>query len=159
MGKFTKIQGDKKRQYGKSLYIKGFDLPTISDIIEVADSTLKKWRDTDRWEDARNSAFIAISELRNTILQSFIDLKDGKKPTIKPDEAAKYASAFERLGDRKKILTYMYEAFEMLTDELTKDIQEAKGKKEKEFALEILKRVRTKTDAIITKLTSETLNE
>ena len=159
MGKFTKIQGEKKRQYGKSLYIKGFDLPTISDIIEVAESTLKKWRDTDKWETARNSAFIALSEIRNTILTSFMDLKDGKKPTIKPDEAAKYASAFERLSDRKKILSYMYEAFEMLSDELTKDIQEAKSKKDKEFALEILKRVRTKTDSIISKLNAETLND
>ena len=78
MGKFTKIQAGKKRQYGKSLYIKGFDLPTISDITEVAISTLKKWRDADGWETARNSSFIALSELRNTILQSFIDLKDGK---------------------------------------------------------------------------------
>jgi hypothetical protein len=159
MGKFTKIQGEKKRQYGKSLYIKGFDLPTISDITEVALSTLKKWRDADRWETARNSSFIALSELRNTILQSFIELKDGKKPKIKPDEAAKYAAAFERLSDKKKVLCYMYEAFEMLTCELTKDIQDTKGKKEKELALEILKRVRTHTDSIITKLTNETLND
>jgi len=159
MGKFTKIQAEKKRQYGKSLYIKGFDLPTISDIIGAAETTIKKWRDADKWEDARNSSFIALSELRNTILQSFIDLKDGKKPKIKPDEASKYAAAFERLSDKKKILSYMYEAFEMLTHELTKDIQDAVTKKEKELALEVLKRARTKTDTIITKLTNETLND
>ncbi|MCL2290835.1 MAG: phage terminase small subunit-related protein [Bacteroidetes bacterium] len=159
MGKFTKIEGEKKRQYGKSLYVKGFDIPTISDIIGAAESTVRKWRDNDKWEDARNSAFIALSELRNTILQSFIDLKDGKKPKIKPDEAAKYASAFERLSDRKKTLSYMYEAFEMLTHALTKDIEGAANKKDKELSLEILKRVRTKTDTIITKLTNETLND
>ncbi len=159
MPRFTKSQTDQKKAHAKSLYTKGFDLETIADIIGVALSTLKKWSKDDDYESARNCNFIALSELRNTILKSFIDLKDGKKPTIKPDEAAKYASAFEKLSDRKKVLSYMYESFEMLTDELSKDIQTAKGAKDKEYALAILKRVREKTDTILTRLTSEALND
>jgi len=159
MARFTKEQAGQKKQHAKNLYTKGFDLETIAEIIDVALSTLRKWSKEQDYESARNSNFIALSELRNTILKSFIDLKDGKKPTIKPDEAAKYASAFEKLSDRKKILSYMYESFEVLTDELSKDIQKAKSKADKEFALTILKRVREKTDIILTRLTSETLNE
>ncbi len=159
MARFTKSQTDQKKAHARNLYTKGFELETIAEIIGVALSTLRKWSKDDDYESSRNANFIALSELRNTILKSFIDLKDGKKPTIKPDEAAKYASAFEKLSDRKKILSYMYESFEVLTDELSKDIQTAKTKAEKEYALTVLKRVREKTDAILTKITSETLNE
>jgi len=158
MGKFTKEQQEQKRHYAKNLYIKGFDIETIADIIQVALSTVKRWYKDESYEAARNSNFIALSELRNTILQSFMDLKDGKKPTIKPDEAAKYACAFEKLSDKKKVLTYMYESFEMLTEELGKDIQKAKTTKDKEFALTILKRVRDKSDLILTRLTNEALD-
>ena len=159
MARFTKEQSDQKKQHAKKLYVKGFDIDTIADIIQVATNTLRKWAKEEDFEQARNSSFIALSELRNTILQSFIDLKDGKKPNITPDQAAKYASAFEKLSDRKKILSYMYESFELLTDELTKDIQNAKAPKAKEYALTILKSVRDKTDTILTRLTGETLNE
>jgi hypothetical protein len=158
MARFTKEQQEQKKHYAKNLYIKGFDIETIADIIQVALSTVKRWYKDDNYEAARNSNFIALSELRNTILQSFMDLKEGKKPNIKPDEAAKYASAFEKLSDRKKVLTYMYESFEMLTEELAKDIQKARNAKDKEFALTILKRVRDKSDLILTRLTNEALD-
>lgn len=159
MARFSQEQTSQKKQYAKDLYIKGFTLDTISDIIGVAMTTLRKWAKENDFETAKQSSFIALSELRNTILQSFIDLKDGKKPTIKPDEAAKYASAFEKLSDRRKVLSFMYESFELLTDELTKDIEGARSAKAKELALETLKKVREKTDAILTKLTAEALNE
>ncbi len=159
MARFTKEQTEQKKLHAKNLYTKGFDLETIADIIGLALSTVRRWSLDEDFETARNSNFIALSELRNTILKSFIDLKDGKKPTIKPDEAAKYASAFEKLSDNNKSLSYMYECFEMLTDELSKDIQKAKSKVAKEFALTLLKKVREKTDIILTRLTKETLNE
>lgn len=159
MARFTKDQAAQKVQHAKNLYVKGFDLETISEITEVALSTIKRWAKEQDFETARQSNFIALSELRNTILKSFIDLKDGKKPTIKPDEAAKYASAFEKLSDKKKVLSYMYESFDKLTDEFIKDVQEAKSVKERETCLEILKRVRQKSDSILTKLTAEALND
>lgn len=159
MARFTKDQAAQKVQHAKNLYVKGFDLETISEITEVALSTIKRWAKEQDFETARQSNFIALSELRNTILKSFIDLKDGKKPTIKPDEAAKYASAFEKLSDKKKVLSYMYESFDKLTDEFIKDVQEAKTVKERETSLEILKRVRQKSDSILTKLTAEALND
>lgn len=159
MAKFTKEIQAQKRTQAKTLYTKGIDLETISEIIGVAISTVKKWYDADNFEQAKSSQFIALSELRNTILESFVALKNGEKPTIKPDEAAKYAAAFEKLSDKKKVLSFMFEAYELLTDEFTKDVQNAKATKAKEEALLILKVVRSKTDAILTKLTSETLND
>lgn len=158
MARFTKEKRARKRAHAKSLYIKGIDIDTISDITEVAVSTLKKWAVMDDYEKAKQGQTIAISELRQTILDSFIALKNGETPLITPDQAAKYASAFEKLSDKKKVLSYMYEAFEMLTDELLKDIQKIKTKAGRKKSLEILKVLRAKTDIILTKITAETLD-
>ena len=159
MARYTKEKLEEKKRQAKEMYIKGFELETIASILEVALSTVKRWAKENDFETAKQSSFIALSELRNTILQSFIELKNGGTPKIKPDEAAKYASAFEKLSDKKKVLSYMYESFEALTTELTGYIQKAKTAKEKDFFLQVLKIVRRATDAILTRLTAETLNE
>ena len=159
MARFTKEVLEKKKREAKELYVKGFEIETISEIINVSATTIGRWAKIDEYEQARNSKYIALSELRNVILQSFIDMKDGKKPNIKPDEAAKFAAAFEKLSDKKKVLSYMHDNYEMLTDELIKEVQETKGIKNKEFALAVLKKVREVTDDILTRTTAETLNE
>ncbi|MDD2965434.1 MAG: hypothetical protein PHU33_15935 [Bacteroidales bacterium] len=156
MAKFSEAEKRIKIQYAKDLYIKGFEYPTISEILGVGIRTLEQWGRENQFEEARQTAVIALSEIRATILQSFSDLKAGKTPAIKPDEASKYAAAFEKLSDRRKTLTYMYEAFEMLTTELTKDVQLEKGK-QREMALQTLKIVREKMDKLITRLTNDVL--
>jgi len=159
MGRCSKEKSDKKRQQAKDMYVKMFGLETISDILDVSITTMKRWAKEEDFEQARKSSFISLHEIRNTILESFADLRDGKKPKIKPDEAAKYASAFEKLSDKKKMLSYMYSDFELLSDELIQDVQTGKTKKEKEFALQVLKIVRLKTDSILTRVTAEALND
>lgn len=158
MARYTKEIQKQKILYAKDLYIKGYDIETIAEMLALSVTTLKAWAKKEDFESAKQSAFIGLSELRNTVLQSFVDLKDGKKPKIKPDEAAKYAAAFEKLSDKRKQLSYMYENFETLTAEFMQDIQNAKTKAEKEKALEILKIVRVKTDKVLTRTTSEVLN-
>ena len=97
--------------------------------------------------------------MRNTILQSCAALKDGKVPVISADVAAKYASAFEKLSSKKKTLTYIFEAYEMLTEEFLSDVQNAVKTEDKGLALKILQIVRAKTDIVITKLANQTDNE
>ena len=159
MARYSKEKSGKKRTQAKEMYVKMFDLETISDILDVSISTVKRWSKEEDFEQARKSSFISLQEIRNTILESFADLRDGKKPKIKPDEAAKFASAFEKLSDKKKMLSYMYSDYELLSDELIKDVQNGKTKKEKETALYVLKVVRNKTDAILTRITAEALND
>jgi hypothetical protein len=159
MSRYSNIEIERKKQQAKELYIKLFDIQTIAEIIQITPATVTRWAKDNDFETARKSKSISLSELRSAILDSFSELREGKKPKIKPDEAAKYASAFEKLSDKKKTLSYMYEAFEMLTDELSKEVQNASTKKDKETSLSVLKIVRTKTDAILTKLTSDVLND
>jgi len=158
MAKYSKALVDQKRQHGKDLFIKGFVDDVIAEILSVSQLTVKKWARQDCWESAKQASFIALSEIRNTILQSFADLKQGKIPSIKPDQAAKYAAAFEKLSDKRKVLTYMYEAFELLTDEFLKDIQHCEAGQPREEALTALRNVRSKMDKVLSQITMQVLN-
>ena len=159
MAKFTGAQQRQKILHAKDLFIKGFDYETIAEVLDVAENTLRKWGRDNDFESAKQACAITLSEIRNTLLQSFADIKDGKEPKISPDTAAKYASAFEKFSDRRKILTYMYEAFEYLTQEYISDISKSASAQEKQGALADLRVLRDKMDRVITRLTNEVLKD
>ena len=158
MAKFSKEQERQKMLYAKDLFIKGFDYDTIADIIGIAAVTLKRWGNKNDFEGAKRASIVALSYMRNCILQSFADLMQGIKPLIKPDEASKYASAFANLSDNRKVLTYMYEAFELLSQEFIKDLQEAATPDAKTKALELFRSTRDKMDKVLSVLTSQVIN-
>lgn len=158
MAKFTKEEIAKKKQYAKDLFIKGFLLETISDITGIALSTLKKWAKDEDFDTAKQNSMLALRYIKSTISDSFIAMSKGEKPKIKPDEAAKFAAAFEKLSDKKKTLTYMFEAYDILTEAILKDIQAEPSKKEKEETLIFLQRVRNYTDRVLTNQTNDILN-
>ena len=158
MAKFTAEEQKQRIEHAKQLYCKGFDFETIAEIIrDVTAKTVKRWADEYEFEKSKRSQIIALSEIRNSILESYSDLLEGKKPKIKPDEAAKYANAFEKFSSKKQVLMYMYEAFEILTEEYQKDIQLGKTKQQKEDALNELQKLRIKMNCVITKLNNDVL--
>lgn len=159
MARFSKNELKQKQLHAKDLFVKGFDYDTIAEILDLSTATVKNWGRREDFENARKTRIISLSEMRNTVLQSFSDLKDGKKPAIKPDEAAKYASAFEKLSSKKKTLSYIFEAFELLTEELLLDVQNAIKPTDRELSLTILKSTRSASDRVITKLSTEADNE
>lgn len=159
MPRFTQAQQRQKILHAKDLFIKGFNYETIAEVLDVAENTLKKWGRENDFESAKQACAITLSEIRNTILQSFSDVKDGREPKITPDIAAKYAAAFEKFSDRRKTLSYMYEAFEYLTQEYISDIQKAPHPTDKERSLSDLRTLRDKMDRVITRLTNEVLGD
>ncbi len=160
MAKFTKEEQKQRIEDAKRLWCKGFDAETIAGILrDVTPTTVARWALEFDFEKSRKSQVIALSEIRNSILESYADLLDGKKPKIKPDEASKYAIAFERFSSKKQVLMYMYEAFEQLTEEFQRDVQTGKTKTDKQTALDRLKHLRSKMDIVITKLNNEVLGD
>lgn len=158
MARFTKAQREEKIEQARRMYCKGFDCPTIADIMgDIETATIEKWSREFDFEKSKKSQLIALSEIRNSILESFAEVLDGKKPKITPDQAAKYAVAFEKFSAKKQVLTYMYEAFEMLCEEYMKAIQTGKTRKEKEKELAELRGMRSKMDKVITNLNKEVL--
>lgn len=73
------------------------------------------------------------------------------------DQAAKYATAFEKFSSKKQVLTYMHEAYEMLCEEYMKDIQKAEKKKDKETLLGNLRVTRSVMEKVLTRLTNEVI--
>lgn len=160
MAQWTKEVREQKIQYAKQLYCKGFNTATIADIMgDVSPRTIDTWAKTYKFEGSKRSQIIALSEIRNSILESYAALLDGEKPKIKPDEAVKYAAAFEKFSSKKQVLTYMYEAFEMLSEEYMKSIQSAKTLKEKEKSLADYKQMRNLSSAVISRLTQEVIED
>jgi hypothetical protein len=157
MAKLKKTEREEKVLQAKQMYCKGFDTATIAAIMgSVTERTVANWVREFDFDKSKKSQIIALSEIRNSILESYADLLDGKQPKVKPDEAAKYATAFEKFSSKKQVLSYMHEAYEMLTDTITADIQKAKTK-EKQTLLEQLKYLRNTMDKVLTKLTNEQL--
>jgi uncharacterized protein YjcR len=158
MAKLSKQEREEKQLQVKQMYCKGFDAETIAAIMgNVSARTVAGWIRDGGFEKAKRSQVIALSEIRNSILESYADVLDGKPPRIKPNEAAAYAGAFEKFSSKKQVLTYMHEAYEMLSDEITADIQRAKKPVEKEKLLALLRDVRELCDKIITRTTNEVI--
>ncbi len=156
MARISKNEASKKRKDAKDLFMKGFTLDDIAEIIEMSVITVRKWYAADRWESEKQSNIISLSEIRNTILISFNEIKQGLKPTIDAKTAMQYANAFEKLSDKKKMLSYMFESFELMTNELLIDIEKAKSN-DRQKCLDILKIVREKMDIVIQKTKQEVL--
>lgn len=160
MARFTKAERESKMEYARQLYCKGFDYQTIADIMaDVSAITVERWAREGDFERSKRSQIIALSEIRNSILESYADLLEGKPPKVKPDDAAKYATAFEKFSAKKQVLTYMHEAYEMLSEEYMKQIQAEKTRKDKEAMHEKLRTCRDMMERVLNKLTKEVLGD
>lgn len=160
MAKFTKKEQQIRIDHARQLYCKGFDVETIADIIgDATPSTISRWARDNNFDQSKRSQVIALSEIRNSILESYSDLLDGKKPKITPDQASKYAIAFERFSSKKQVLSYMYESYEMLTEQYQLAIQEGKTKTDKANAFEALQTLRSRMETVINKLNKEVLGD
>lgn len=157
MSKYTKEMQKQLIEHARQLYVKGFDAATIADILQISANTVVRWARDNNFERSKRNQMIALSEIRRSILESYADMLEGRQPRIKPDDAAKYAMAFERFSAKKQVLTYMYEAFELLTEQYQRNIQLAKTKAQKEQALSDLQKLRENMDVVINNLTAEVL--
>lgn len=157
MPKFKKQTRDDKINNAKRLYVKGFDLQFISEVIEVSLTTLEKWAKENDFETARRASQISISEIRNEILNTYEVMKNGGKPTMSPDQISKLVASFEKLTPSQKSLTWIIEAFEMLTESYLEEIKNSNNNAEKNKNFDILKTVRTHCDKVISKITKQIL--
>lgn len=159
MPKMSEAERQIKIEQARQMYCKGFDAQTISDIMVLAVRTVNEWIRVYDFEKSKRSQIIALSEIRNSVLESYADVLDGKTPKISADQAVKYANAFEKFSSKKQVLSYMHEAYEMLTDEYMREIQKEQDLKERESLLKELRKVRVKMTKVLSKLTKEVLGD
>lgn len=159
MARFNKQEKTAKISYAKKLYVKGFDLQTIADMLSVAPSTIYKWAKENDFEIAKKASLISINEVRNAILTTYEQMQQGNKPTMTPDQISKLVNSFEKLSPSQKSITWVTEGFERLTESFLQEIQQQKSEKKKEQIYNHLKVARKHMDSVMTKLQKELLDE
>ena len=151
MARLTAAQADYKKSQGKDLFIKGFSITNISEIIGIGTKTLAKWRDEDDWEKEKELSNIKPSEIKNLILRYVLDIKEGKKPSHKADDLSKIAAAFDRLNDSRKKAVYTMESIDGFCSFMLEKAGKNTGKK-RESLLELTKEIRPYFDAYVNEL-------
>ncbi len=151
MARLTNKQKDIKLSQGRNLYIKGFSLQTISEIIEISVDSLKKWRDENDWEEAKELSNISPSEIKGLILETVKDIKEGKKPKYKADDISKLVAAFDKITDKRKQAIYTMESFNDFSNWILGKAAKSKGKKRQEL-IDLTQTIRTQQDEYVSHL-------
>lgn len=150
-GRMTSAQRAFKQSQGKDLYVKGFSLTHISEIIEVGIKTLRDWRDEADWEKEKELNNIRPSEIKRLILEYVRDIKNGETPLYKADDLSKISAAFDRLNDSRKQAVYTMESFDGFSQFMVVLAANQQGRKRDEL-IEILKAIRIYFDKYVNSL-------
>ena len=150
-GRMTAVERDYKKSQGKDLFIKGFSITNISEIIGVGVKTLSGWRELHNWEGEKELNNIRPSEIKKLILKYVLDIKEGKKPQHKADDLAKISAAFDRLNDGRKKAVYTMESIDDFSQFMMVEAGNSTGKKRDEV-LVLLQTIRVYFDKYVTEL-------
>lgn len=150
-GRMTSVERDYKKSQGKDLFIKGFSISNISEIIGVGIKTLSGWRDLHNWEGEKELNNIRPSEIKKLILQYVLDIKEGRTPKHKADDLAKISAAFDRLNDSRKTAVYTMESIDGFCQFMVVEAGQNTGKKRDEL-IELIKVIRPQFDKYVNNL-------
>lgn len=150
-GRLTATERDYKKSLGKDLFIKGFSLTNISEIIGVGVKTLSGWRDEDKWQDEKDLNSLKPSTIRNLTLKIALAMERGESLPYKADDVSKTVAAFERISDSKKKVVYTMESIDGFSQYMVVEAGKNTGKKREEL-LDHIKTIRPFFDKYIAEL-------
>ncbi len=151
MARLTAAESDYKKSQGKELFIKGFLISNISEIIGIGVKTLGKWRDEGNWDDEKELASLKPSNIRRLTLKCAVAIQEGKPLPYKADDVSKIVAAFDRVTDSKKKAVYTMESIDGFSSHMLEKAGKNTGKK-REYLLELLKEIRPHFDEYVTDL-------
>jgi hypothetical protein len=151
MARLTAAESDYKKSQGKELFIKGFLITNISEIIGIGVKTLGKWRDEGNWDNEKELASLKPSNIRRLTLKCAVAIQEGKPLPYKADDVSKIVAAFDRVTDSKKIAVYTMESIDGFSSYMLEKAGKNTGKK-REDLLELLKEIRPHFDEYVTDL-------
>jgi len=128
-GRLKNDDRDQKMTQGKTLFVRGFSLQTIADIIGMRIETVQRWKQTEGWQAQKDLYNISPSEIKTLILENVRALKEGKEMHYKADDISKLTAAFDKISDRRKQAIYTIETFNAFCDWLLEKAAQSKGKK------------------------------
>lgn len=151
MARLTAAEADYKKSQGKELFVKGFTIANISEIIGIGVKTLGKWREEGKWDEEKDLASLKPSNIRKLTLKMALAIENGKPLPYKADDVSKVVAAFDRITDSKKIAVYTMESIDGFSSYMLEKAGKSIGKK-REVLLELLKEIRPHFDSYVTEL-------
>lgn len=151
MARLTAVESDYKKSQGKDLFVKGFTISNISEIIGIGTKTLGRWRDEGNWEEEKDLAALKPSNIRRLTLKCAQAIQNGEPLPYKADDISKIVAAFDRITDNKKIAVYTMESLDGFSSYMLEKAGKNTGKKREEV-LTKLKEIRPFFDEYITEL-------
>ncbi len=151
MARLTASESDYKKSQGKELFVKGFTISNISEIIGIGLKTLGKWRDEGNWEDEKDLASLKPSNIRKLTLKMALAVERGEELPYKADDISKIVAAFDRITDSKKIAVYTMESIDNFSSYMLEQAGKSTGKK-RETLLQVLKTIRPHFDNYVSEL-------
>lgn len=152
-GRMTAAESDYKKSQAKDLFVKGFSLTNISEILGVGVKTLSNWRELHDWDNEKELNSIRPSEIKKLILQYVLDIRDGKKPAHKADDLAKISAAWDRMDDDRKKAVHTMESFDDFSQFMVVQAGNNVAQRREELLL-LLQRIRIYFDKYVNELVS-----
>ncbi len=151
MARLTAAESDYKKSQGKELFLKGFTIANISEIIGIGVKTLGNWRNDGNWDDEKELSALKPSNIRKLTLKCALAIEQGKPLPYKADDISKIVAAFDKITDFRKIAVYTMESIDGFSAYMLEKAGKNTGKK-REDLLELLKEVRGHFDMYVTEL-------
>ena len=151
MARLKAADADYKKSQGKELFVKGFTITNISEIIGIGVKTLGKWRDEDKWDEEKELASLKPSNIRRLTLKMALAIQNGEELPYKADDVSKVVAAFDRITDSKKIAVYTMESLDGFSSYMLEKAGRNIGKK-REIILDLIKEIRPHFDAYVSEL-------
>ena len=151
MARLTSAEADYKKSQGRELFVKGFSITNISEIIGIGVKTLGKWREEYQWDDEKELSSLKPSNIRRLTLKMALAIQNNEPLPYKADDISKVVAAFDRITDSKKIAVYTMESVDGFSSYILEKAGQNTGKK-RESLLDLIKEIRPHFDSYITEL-------
>ena len=147
------------REKAKKMYQHGMPAAEVAEVLGISYLEARKWIKSPDFQDIRRLMRMRISHMKRILLDSFESMQAGELPEMSPSKILQYATAYEKLSEKKRHLACWYEAFESLTDTLLNDIEALKHTRAQNQALKQLQQLRTHMAQLLKRLAKTALDE
>lgn len=140
-GRMTNKEKDQKHKEAYDLFVRGYTLQTIKDMVKVSLKTLREWAKAGDWEEEKKNEKITPKEIQSIIRKCIIAAKRGEALPFSADSISKMAAAWNKLDDPEKRAVLTMEAYnDFIGFLLDNAVKLAPDKRKKEVAF--IKKVR-----------------
>ncbi len=107
----TKVEIERKKTLGRSLYLSGMELTEIADQVGVSRVSVSKWCADGKWKEARAAKNVTRPELVNKLLLAINNLIEQVNESDDPeaigtlaDKLSKLSSTIEKLDKKANVI-------------------------------------------------------